>query len=143
MIGSPASRPGGGARRLLRSVLLSLHILAAACSGDSTVTIDASDDGGAVSVEVGTTLEVTLAGNPTTGYIWEVDQVDTAVLAPVGDPEFTPDRDADGAGGVEVLTFDAVAPGETILDLVNHRPFEDEPPLETFSVTVTVTDTNA
>jgi predicted secreted protein len=39
---------------------------------------------------------------------------------------------------VQILRFEAVNSGQTDLDLVYHRSWEDEQPLETFSVQVVV-----
>ena len=44
-----------------------------------------------------------------------------------------------GAGGREVLRFEAQQPGTTTLELVYHRPWEkDVEPLERFTVEVVV-----
>ncbi len=97
------------------------------------------DAGRTAEVRAGGQVEVSLPGNPTTGYQWEVDSVDPAVLQQVGEPEFKPDSDAIGAGGRVMLRFKALAAGQTTLRLIYHRSFEpDEAPLETYEVTVVV-----
>jgi len=114
-------------------------------SGEATsdaVALGAEDDGSEVELAAGQVLEVTLESNPTTGYGWEVSEVDGAVLAQVGEAEFQEaPREGEpvvGAGGVQTFRFTA-SPGETTLTLVYRRAWEkDVDPLETFTVQVTV-----
>ena len=104
--------------------------------------LGAEDSGSQVELTSGQVLEVTLESNPTTGYSWEISEVDAAVLSQMGDVEF---REAPkegeqmvGVGGIETFRF-ASATGETTLTLVYHRPWEkDVEPLETFMVQVVV-----
>lgn len=129
--------------RLLLTIALGTTLLAAvmACGEDEGVdtTITADDAGSTVSIDAGTTLRVELAGNPSTGYGWEVAGVDNTILTQTGEPAFTPESDAVGAPGTVVLRFEAAAPGTTPLEFVYRRPFEEGvPPTDTFSVTVTV-----
>jgi len=57
----------------------------------------------------------------------------------VGEVEFEPEDTGNvGVGGVQILRFEAVNSGQTSLDLVYHRSWEDEKPLKTFSVQVVV-----
>jgi predicted secreted protein len=59
----------------------------------------------------------------------------------MGEPDFEPDSDALGSGGKVTLRFEAAAPGQTVLHLDYYRPFEaEEPPLQTFEVTVQVSE---
>lgn len=87
----------------------------------------------------GDTLEVILKGNPTTGYNWEVDYVDSAILRQVGKTEFKADRKTRGSGGIITMRFEALASGQTVLRLIYHRPFEKGvPPVQTLEVAVVV-----
>lgn len=114
-------------------------------SGDAAldaVALGAEDDGSQVELAAGQVLEVTLESNPTTGYGWEVSEVDGAVLAQEGEAQFqeapTEGEQVVGAGGVQTFRFTA-SPGETTLTLVYRRSWEkDVDPLETFTVQVTV-----
>jgi inhibitor of cysteine peptidase len=106
-----------------------------------TYVLTMNDTGIDLEVTVGDTIEITLEGNPSTGYGWEVDTVDAAVLAPAGEPEFLSGADADlvGAPGMFTFTFDALAEGSTGLALVERRPWETEAaPLNEFAATITV-----
>ncbi len=92
-----------------------------------------------VEITAGDVLEISLKGNPTTGYAWEVDTLDHAVLKQVGKIEFKADRKARGAGGKFTLRFEATSPGKTLLRLIYHRSFEKNmPPVKTYEVTVLV-----
>ena len=110
---------------------------------DDDVVLTAEDDGSVVELGEGQALVVTLESNPTTGYSWQVSEVDQDVLMQIGDPEFKEAAAAEGeqvlgAGGTETFYF-ASAAGETTLTLVYHRPWEEDvEPEEVFSVEVIV-----
>lgn len=100
-----------------------------------------NDHGKTVNVRFGDTIELTLHGNPSTGYQWEVNALDTAILRQDGEPTFVPDSDAIGAGGKMTFRFVTAAVGQTPLTLIYHRIWEqDVPPIETFEATIIVSD---
>ena len=121
-------------------ILLVALTVATGCRGQQEVKASIGDDGREMQLKKGQTLVVTLEANPTTGYSWEVaEPLDEQVLRQAGEPEFKPESDLAGAGGVRILRFEAVNAGQTALKLVYHRPWEKEvEPAETFSVEVTV-----
>jgi len=92
------------------------------------LAIDRAASGTTVTLAPGQPLVIALDTNPSTGYGWEVDVApDPAVLTLVGEPAYVPASGGDqrvGAGGQSVLTFRAVAPGETSLALVYRRAWE-------------------
>ena len=104
------------------------------------ITLTNIDNGKAISLKVGQMLAVRLDSNPSTGYSWQVSQVDTALLKQQGEPQFIQPADAPpGAGGAQVFVFNAAAGGATTLTLVYKRSFEpDVAPVQTFTVQVTV-----
>jgi inhibitor of cysteine peptidase len=105
----------------------------------ATVEVSYADAGSTLQLHAGDTLLVTLEGNPSTGYAWEIAPGDTGVLKPAGEPQFLPESTALGSAGRVTLRFEAVAAGRTALSLVYRRPFEkDAPPLKTFEVTLEV-----
>jgi inhibitor of cysteine peptidase len=119
-------------------VALIAAALLVACSSSAT-ELSEEDAGRTVELRAGDSLEVTLVGNPTTGYMWEVGSVDAAVLTQVGEPEFKADSDLIGSPGTITLRFEAVAPGQTDLQLIYHRPWEEGvAPLETFEAMIVV-----
>jgi inhibitor of cysteine peptidase len=108
-------------------------------SAAPTTRLTEADAGRSIELRVGNILEVTLPGNPTTGFQWEVGAGDSTILKLSGEPVFEPSSGALGGGGQSTLRFQAIAAGQTPLKLIYHRPFEkDTPPAQTFEVTVTV-----
>jgi len=94
---------------------------------------------GEMDLSVGDTLELSFESNPTTGYQWEVVELNPDVLRPLGEEFVAPTSDLLGAAGVQVFRFEAVAPGKTPLKLVYHRAFEpDVPPEQTYEVNIIV-----
>jgi inhibitor of cysteine peptidase len=104
----------------------------------AVTAVTAADDGTSVALDVGDRLIVTLEGNPTTGFTWEVDGTVPANLVQLGQPLFVADSDAIGSGGTFTFRFEAVASGSGTLRLIYHRPFETVAPEDSFEVTVTV-----
>jgi len=103
-------------------------------------TLTNSDDGATIGLKTGQMLAVRLDSNPSTGYSWQVSQVNDAVLKQQGEPQFIRPADAPpGAGGAQVFLFSAAAGGSTTLMLVYRRSFEPEvAAAQTFTVQVTV-----
>jgi inhibitor of cysteine peptidase len=113
-------------------------VLFSACGGRGEMKISAEDNGGQVTLEVGQTLVLSLKSNPTTGYEWEIAEIDEAILK-----ETHHEYKADwpvliGSGGRDVWRFRAEAEGRTTLTL-NYRPsYKEAEPIQTFSVEVVV-----
>ena len=121
---------------LLASVLLVL-IFAAGCA--KNVEVNQEMNGGSVVLEQGQTLVLKLASNPTTGYDWEIVDLNGAILEQVGEVEHKSDSGLIGSGGVNTYTFKAAGSGNVKLSLVYHRSWEkDIPPIETYELDVTV-----
>jgi inhibitor of cysteine peptidase len=123
-------------------VMVLLSVPACGPTGETVpkdVQLTQADAGKPVQLAKGGTLEVTLAGNPTTGYTWEVGSVDAKILKQEGEPDFKAESDATGAGGMMTLKFTGEEAGKTDLKLVYHQPWDKEAaPAETFETTVTV-----
>ena len=113
-------------------------LLAFSCARSGGPTLHASDDGEEIELQKGQTLAVSLEGNPTTGYTWEAVEIDEQVLRQIGEPAFTPESEAVGASGTQILRFRATGEGRTTLRLVYHRPWEEAEPERSFSVEVIV-----
>jgi predicted secreted protein len=92
-----------------------------------------SDESVPITVAPGGDFAIRLASNATTGYRWELHSApDPAVVTLRGSRYDGPDAPLVGAGGHEVWTFHAVAPGQTTIGLryafIDHgtnRPTED------------------
>jgi inhibitor of cysteine peptidase len=105
----------------------------------STQNLTEWDNGHSVELRVGDKLAVTLEGNPTAGYRWEVDANNAAILQPKGEPQYAAGSGGVGGGGKFTLKFAAVGAGRTDLRLLYRRPFEKvAPPAKRFQVLVTV-----
>ncbi|MFF0607447.1 protease inhibitor I42 family protein [Nocardia tengchongensis] len=115
---------------------------AASPTAHAAERIGADADGKDVSLAVGQGLIVTLEANPTTGYAWQVGQLDQNVVKQNGSPDYEQDSNPDGkvgVGGKSVLNFVAAAPGSTTLSLSYMRAWEQGmEPAKRFTVNVTV-----
>jgi len=107
------------------------------------VNVDENDDGSQVELEQGQILVVTLESNPTTGYRWEVAEIQESILEQMGEAEFEPSETGEppfvGAGGWEIFRFEAISAGQMTLQLVYRRSWEEGvEPINTFSIEVVV-----
>lgn len=121
---------------LLAGVLL---FAAAGCRSSGRVEIADTDNGSQIGLQVGETLALSLESNPTTGYGWEIAEIDESILVETFH-EYEADSPAiTGSGGQEVWRFEAQRSGSTTLRLEYRRPWEEGvEPIETFSVEVAV-----
>jgi inhibitor of cysteine peptidase len=129
-------------KNILLIFVIVICVLAATGSillGPVTQRLTADDAGLTVVLKTGEELLVTLEGNPSTGYIWEMVPSDGALLEQVGEIEFKTEGDLAGAPGKLTLCFQAVAVGEQNIRLIYHRPWEvDAESPETFEFIVIV-----
>jgi inhibitor of cysteine peptidase len=132
------------AEKLMRTVVVMSFFLAMAlfsgCGTHGTQITDA-DNGKQITVKPGDVVTLTLVSNPTTGYSWQVMEIDSAVLVQDGEPEYKQSPGSEGlvgAGGTETFHFKAVGNGKTTLNLGYMRPWESVPPTETFIIQVVV-----
>ena len=114
-----------------------------ASAGGGPLKIGEADNGKAFTVKVDDTIEVSIVGNPTTGYAWSaaLSDKDAAILEQVGEPAYEQDQTQGqivGAGGTYTFTFKAAAKGAATLTLVYARAWESMEPLHTYAVAVTV-----
>jgi len=116
---------------------IALLILGTACGDDATVGIEPGAGPETVTIGMDQVLEVTLEGNPTTGYTWEVAEEGIVTLI---ESSHQPNSDATGSPGVTTLRFSPTGTGVADLVLIYHRTWEEDvDPLETRTITVTVT----
>ena len=132
------------ADKLMRTVVVMSYFLALAlfsgCGTHGTQITDA-DNGKQINVKSGDLFTLTLVSNPTTGYSWQVMEIDNTVLLQDGEPEYKQSPRSEGlvgAGGTETFHFKAVGSGKTTLSLGYMRPWESVPPSQTFTVQVVV-----
>ncbi|MFC9435696.1 protease inhibitor I42 family protein [Nocardia sp. NPDC057030] len=110
--------------------------------GPAAVTVTEADNGQERTLAVGQSLVVTLPANPSTGYLWQITELDANLLQAQGDPGFKPDPNvpvAPGSGGGSVWTFVGKAAGSTKLSMDYLRPWEQGiEPAQKFSMTIKV-----
>ncbi len=109
----------------------------------SPLELTEKDNDSRASVARGQMIIITLESNITTGYTWEVKDVNSALLEQVGEAEYlAPASSATpalGAGGSQVFRFKSKASGPVVLRLVYHRPWEkDTPAAKTFTVVLEI-----
>jgi inhibitor of cysteine peptidase len=103
------------------------------------VKLTEEQNGGFVALIVNDVVSIKIDGNPSTGYVWEVENLDINLLLQVGDVESISNNNLPGSGSFFTFTFKAVGTGVTHLRLIYYRPFETQtPPLRIFDVTVDI-----
>ena len=130
----------------MRTTFLCLVLLVSAvllaspgCRSTGRVEIDEADNQGEVVLNVGDTLLLSLESNPTTGYGWQIAQIDQSILREAGHEYEAESSDLVGSGGREIWRFDALAAGSTTLQLEYTRSWEEGvEPEKTFSIRVVV-----
>jgi predicted secreted protein len=107
----------------------------------STLQIDSAQKGKTVDVPHGAGFTIKLASNGTTGYSWSVSDED-GLAAPTS-KYVAPSSHAAGASGMQYFTFKTTSKnvGKHHIKLIYQRPWaETSPPVDTFNVTIDVTD---
>lgn len=106
--------------------------------GADAQRLSLADDGALVALGEDGVLILELEANPTTGYAWELESLDQGVLRMVGEPTYRSDSDLAGSPGTMTFTFEAAAAGQTDLQMVYTRSWEDAAPIQTFALSITV-----
>jgi predicted secreted protein len=115
------------------------------CSSDSSNTptetlelsVSARDAGKTIELDSNAILRVNLEGQPSTGYAWHLDALDSSLLKKVGESV----KAAPNVGGIDtqVYSFTGQAAGTTTLRFVNRRAWEAaSASAPSFSVNVSV-----
>ncbi len=119
---------------------LMLAWLAGGCESSSGGKfLTEADNGAAVRLDRGETLEICLNGNPTTGYRWEIGGYDAAVLTCVEGPSYVADGSGGkvGTGGRYYTVFRGDQAGHTEIVML-YRQAGGSVPGGVFSVSATV-----
>ena len=104
-----------------------------------TIKVNETQNGTTVELAHGDELVITLEGNPTTGYQWEMLPNSEGVVELQGDPEYKSGGKLAGSGGQYKFAFKAIKAGATTVNLKYYRSFEaDVPPIQTYTINITV-----
>jgi inhibitor of cysteine peptidase len=125
---------------IARIVLLSLVVLLFGCNSVKEIRIDESNEGEQIELAPGEILVVRLESNPSTGYQWEIEELDERVLRKI-EAVFESAGGKDpppGTGGWTNIRFETVGEGETTLRLIFHQPWTDQEPISSYTVQVVV-----
>ena len=124
----------------LAVLLVGLSLLTGCQTEASKVlNLTIADHGRAVSVKKGEPIQIVLEGNPTTGFTWLVDDLDTKVVAVAGTPTYAPSNDAVVRGGTFTFNFIPLTRGQTNMRIIYIRPDErGRDPEKTFAIMITV-----
>jgi inhibitor of cysteine peptidase len=125
-------------KKTLKILLLPLMtaLLLTACN---TQTITGDMSGQTINVKAGDSFIVKLAGNPTTGYSWQLTDYDKNIVELNGDPDYKSDSSLIGSGGMYTYHFTAVNSGTVVLKFDYLRPWEKGvAPVQTFTITIDV-----
>jgi len=122
---------------ILASIIL--IILLTGCAVNQTVNVNETQNGSSVDLHKGDMLVITLDGNPTTGYQWEMLPNTDGFVEVQGEPDYKSGGNLVGSSGQYSFSIKAVSEGSTRVDLKYYRSFEtDIPPIQTFSVEISV-----
>jgi inhibitor of cysteine peptidase len=94
-------------------------------SRSGVLRLGAGDNGLTFVLSPGDLVDIRLEANPSTGYDWQVIELDESVLRKAGG-RFEPESALLGAPGVTVSRFEAVRSGSARLRMVYARPWEAE-----------------
>jgi inhibitor of cysteine peptidase len=100
-------------------------------------TLTNADVGRTVSVNSGDMIVVQLEENPTTGYLWKLEELDSQILQLTSE-DYEAAGSGIGGGGQRKLVFKANNAGLSPLKLKCVRQWEPDSPLSTFSVMIDV-----
>ncbi len=110
-------------------------------SASAGLEIGEADDGKSFQIRRGETIAVRLAGNPTTGYTWAVDEVDKKIMELVDSSYTRSSPERIGSGGWRTLTFKAISAGTSSIKLKYWRAWEgDASVVKRFDITIKVSD---
>jgi C1A family cysteine protease len=110
-------------------------------AGPQEIQVTEPENGRTVELN-GEVLVLNLESNPSTGYGWQVREMNPGILRQLEATEWIPDTPGKlGGPGTEVLRFAAVGKGRARLDLVYTRPWETAAsPAKSFSLEVNVAE---
>jgi inhibitor of cysteine peptidase len=123
----------------LLALLLAVSLSACTPVAREPLKVVERDSGSLLELRVGDRFDVVLDANPSTGYVWAMSDPHITVVQPQGEPQFVLNSKAGDGSGKITWVFEAIAPGEDMLEMAYRRPGEtDVAPLRTFVLFLTV-----
>lgn len=103
------------------------------------IVLDEGDTGRAIVLHQGQYLRVSLPANPSTGFTWQYSSPPDPSILMERDRKFVSKHPGlPGAGGTEVLRYEAVGRGQTSVHLEYKRLWENAGAVKAFKVDITV-----
>ena len=107
----------------------------------TTITINENNLKENYSLRQGDIVEVVLNANPSTGYEWQIVNIDTSKVKIVN-KTYTANnvnKDKVGSGGIMTYHFEAISKGNTAINITYFRSFEKElPPKKKFEINLEI-----
>ena len=112
------------------------------------ISLNENNNGQNYTVKVGQEFVLSLASNPSTGYVWDFNKsIDDKLLELKIDKAYEPDAavisNIVGQGGKTYWKFKALQAGTAEIELRYARPWESVQPTKTFKVTINIGDGSA
>lgn len=105
-------------------LVISAVLISAVCC-TRTANYTEADSGKTIEASVGQQFTITLRGNETTGYVWQMTKdTNSKIVKKISDKYTTDNTGLVGSGGDHVWTYKAVAAGETTITLNYLRPWQ-------------------
>jgi predicted secreted protein len=124
-------------RPLVCAVVVS--IWAVACSAQKPLILSKEVHGTTVSVKRNATFTIALEGNASTGFSWNILNLDTTTMRQVGKARFISRDTLPGTSGTFYLDFNPIKKGVSRIMLIYSREWEtDVSPEDSFSVLIKV-----
>jgi inhibitor of cysteine peptidase len=109
---------------------------------ENKINLSLDYTGRQIELTKGQTFNVTLETNPSTGYSWEVVELNTNLLQKIGEADSEPsitNEQLVGAPVMHTFQFEVINTGQTTLKIVYRRSWEQEvAPVNTFSIDIFV-----
>lgn len=121
-----------------RFFVLILFVLLFAATG-CTDRLTETDTAVPLEVPAGETFDIVIEANITTGYEWRLTEPLDETVVQFVDQEYVSEQSgATGAGGHDIWTFQAIAPGTTEIVLGYYPPDGSDTPQEITTFTIVV-----
>ena len=121
-------------------MILVITLVTAMCKPDSEVLLlDDTNDGQTFFMTKEDEVVISLNSNATTGYMWEIADINTQVISEKRKSDYLVQSQKLGAPGIQVFYFIATGAGYSDINFVYRRSWEsDTPPLKKYSVKIQV-----